>query len=490
MDFFDPKKKRALTFRLYLGYVLMGIALLIGTVIIWYQTYGYDIDRQTGAVIQKGLVFVDAHPESATIFLNNKNKGQTGSRLTPVAGRYTLELKRSGYRSWKHDFELYGGTIERFVYPFLFPDKLITSEKQTYISSPPLVTASPDRHWLIVEKPGSLIDFDVLDMTNPSAKIVPITLPADVLTPSKDEQHMELVEWSTDNRHVLLKHVFGSESEYVLLDRDTPLRSLNISKVFRLKATTVSLRNKKSDQFYFYTADGGILQTADLKSNSMSPLLTRVLAYRSHGSNTLLYVTDASATLGKVKVRIRDNNKDYTLKELPADNTYLLALAQFNEKWYIAAGASSEGKISIYQNPADVLQKIPSIAVKPISTLRVDKPTNISFSINARFIMAQNGSSFAVYDAERDRQYRYNTGFVLAAGQKASWMDGHRIVYASNGSVVVVDFDGTNQQTLSPAKDGYDVFFDSDYKAFYTVSSSKVTAGADAVLRTELVGSH
>ncbi len=463
----------------------MGIALLIGTVIVWYQTYGYDIDRKTGDIIQKGLVFVDAHPESATIYLNGQKKDQTGARFTPASGHYSLELKRNGYRSWRHEFDLYGGTTEYFIYPFLFPEKLSTSEKRLYPSVPSLVSVSPDRHWLIVQKPDNFTTFDLFDLTNPNAIASAIVLPANLLTPSTKTQSLKAVEWSSDNKHLLIKHTYDSQ-EYILLDRESPANSVNLSKTLGIASSDVSLRDKKADRFYIYNPEGGILRTADLKSVSEAPLLSQVLSFHSHGKDTLVYISAEDATTGKVAVKVHDGGKEYKLKELPANSKYLLDLAQFNGHWYIAAGAVNEGKISVYRDPVSVLRKGLGIAAQPISTLRVDKPAQVIFSNNSRFVMAQSGSKFAVYDAEQDRQYRYDTGLKVDPTALASWMDGHRLTLVNDNHAVVFDFDGMNLQTLSSAYPNTAIIFDEGYKAMFTFAPSE-NVGQAALTRTELI---
>ncbi|HEU4608117.1 MAG TPA: hypothetical protein VFS31_08415, partial [Chitinophagaceae bacterium] len=211
------------------------------------------------------------------------------------------------------------------------------------------------------------------------------------------------------------------------------------------------------------------------------------IEYRSHGSGTLIYVTDEAATAGKVKVRVRDGDKDYTLKELPAGSSYLLDLAQFNGHWYMAAGDVAEGKVSIYKDPVTTLRKTPITTALPISTLRVKNPEFVSFSQNARFVMVQGGSNFAVYDAERDRQYRYDTKLALTPAQKAVWMDGHRISLIANGKATVFDFDGTNMQTLMAADPAFPIIFDRDYEAMYALAPSATTTGTTDLTRTELI---
>src|SRR3989344_9216209 len=134
MDLLDPNKKRAHTIRLFVGYFLVVTAIALASLILLFQSFGYDVDRKTGKVIQNGLIFLSAHPESADVYLNGQRKDKTDLRLAVPAGQYSVELKRDGYRTWKHAVSLEGGGIERLVYPVLFPEKLKTSDVQLYAS--------------------------------------------------------------------------------------------------------------------------------------------------------------------------------------------------------------------------------------------------------------------------------------------------------------------------------------------------------------------
>ncbi len=162
MDFLDPKKKRAHKIRLYIGYGLIAVALAIATLILVFAAYGYDIDRKTGDIIQNGLVIVDAHPESATVLVNGENKGTTDYRLVLPAAKYSIELTRSGYLPWKHDVNLEGSSIEQLVYPFMFPERLVTKNLQTYTGAPTMASESLDRKWLVVSAPETPGSFQVV----------------------------------------------------------------------------------------------------------------------------------------------------------------------------------------------------------------------------------------------------------------------------------------------------------------------------------------
>src|SRR5882757_4688705 len=100
MEFLDPKKQRAHLVRLFIGYFLIGTALILTTIILLYQAYGFGL--KNGKVIQNGLIYVSSNPSPADIYVNGQKRSETTNvRLLMPAGQYTFELKRNGYRSWK-----------------------------------------------------------------------------------------------------------------------------------------------------------------------------------------------------------------------------------------------------------------------------------------------------------------------------------------------------------------------------------------------------
>lgn len=464
----------------------MAIALAIGTWILAIQTTGYNYDPKTGKVVQNGLVFVDAHPVPATVYIDGQQKNQTDTRLVIPAGQHHLELKRDGYRTWQRQFEVAGSSIARFAYPFLFPQNLVTRDLQLYGTAPGMATETPDRHWLLVQQPGSLTNFDVIDLNEKTNPITPLTLPNNLFTGTGNNHALELIEWSTNNRHVLIKHVFDGGQEFAVIDRENPGASINVNRLFEVPITSMTLRDKKFDQYYLHDTNGGVLRRADARNRQLTPILTRVMAFRPHGADVILYVSDENTGAGKAAVRIWDNEQIYNLRQLAVSKRYFIDLARFEGRWYIAAGDDTEHKVYIYRDPFTELKRTPARPALPLSVLKVAAAEYVSFSTNARFIALQGGSEFAVYDAEKNDQFRYNTRLTLSPAHKAEWMDGHRLVLISDNKAVVFDFDGTNRQTLSNADPAYKIFFDRDYSGLFTISRSQVVNSRPALTRTEL----
>jgi hypothetical protein len=253
MDFLHPNKKRKQKIQLYLGYGLMAVALSIATLVVVFFTLGFDVDPKTGDVIRKGLVILDSHPVSATVKLDGADHGTTKVRLILPEGQHSVELNRDGYRTWRHDFMLEGSIIEQFAYPFLFPQNLETSTVKEYNAAPEFFSQSPDRRWLVVQKPNDLGAFEMTDLNDKELATDSVKMPTGTLSPGTGPHKLMPVEWSTNNRHLLIRHTWKSGFEYVVLDTDAPLESLNVTKLFPgIRGDRVVLRDKKFDKFYFY----------------------------------------------------------------------------------------------------------------------------------------------------------------------------------------------------------------------------------------------
>ncbi len=487
MDFLNPKKRRAHRRRLLIGYVLIGVAIAAGTLILVLQANGYDINRKNGQVIQNGLVFVDSKPVVSNISVNGVNKGQTNQRLILQAGQYHMQLKRDGFRSWKKDINLDGGGVEHVTYPFLFPIKLTPKEVILYGSQPTFVSSSPDHHWLLIQQPGKLESFDIVDLNNATNPVATITLPPGLMTASGGSHVLELVEWSNDNRHILLKHTFSSGNEFIVVDRESAAASLNLNKLFSLPLTKVTLQDKQPDQFYLFDSATGTLRTADAKNRAVTLLIDKVLDFHSNGQNQIVYVSDDGTAGGTATVKLRNGNNSVNLRQIDKTVGYLLDMAKFDNHWYVVFGTQSDKKLYIYKDPQSFNQKIKTLFPVAYRALRLDVDSQfVSFSANAQFIALQGGSRFAVYDLENNRQYRYDSGLKLPAGYKVTWMDSHRLIASSEGVLTAFEYDNLNKQILVAGDTGLVPSFDRNFEVLYSVGPSTGVPGRQALTRSSL----
>jgi hypothetical protein len=475
MDFLDPQKKRQHTIKLFIGYALIATALFLASVLLLFAAFGYGINRSTGEVIQNGLLFVDAHPEQARMYINGQDRGQTDGRFVLEAGNYNLELKREGYRNWKRDFTIEGGNIVRLVYPFLFPNKLDAKDMQTFSVLPDMVSQSPDRRWIVLHDQTNLTQFKLIDTADKKLPSTTVAMPISVF--ANHSGTLEMVEWSTDNRHVLLKNTYQGGYDFIVFDREQPEQSYNVTQVFGKAYGNVSLRDKKFDQLYLHDISTGDLLSANTKDKTTTKVLEKVVAFWPYKDTTLLYTTNTDAPEDKSLLRLKDGQVTYTLRQLARSDSYLLNMAEFDGDTYIVGCAAVDGKVYIYKNPVDTLKQASKAEISPTILMKLDKAQHLSFSHNARFVSVQAGSQFAIYDFETEQQYKYDTKLTLPANYKAKWMDGHRLMtVGTDNKMTVFDYDGLNPQTLVTTQNAYLPMFDRDYDRLYTVGPT----GSDA----------
>ncbi len=467
----------------------MAILIGIATSILLLAASGYGLDG-SGKVIQNGLVFVNSRPGGADVYIegiHNKYKQQakTDTRLVLKEGRYRLTLVKDGYRSWQREFSLEGSSVERFAYPFLFPENIKTEDVKTYATPPKFIAQSPSREWIVVQQPDKFDTFDVYNANDPDKPPVSFAVPATILTPATNDQSLELVEWSTDNANMLLKHTFDGQEEFVVINRDRPAESFNVTARTNQRPYRVALKDKKVDKLYLHMAKDGLLQEVDLASGVLTPLVARAFAFKPHGDDMVVYVTPHASKADRTSVRLLTREKDYELRELPSNTTYVVDVARFDDAWYVVAGAASENQVFVYKDPLSILTNANSKESLFARTLRIDNPQKVSFSANARMIAAQSGQSFAVYDAETDRQYRYTLPAPIDSGRPAEWMDGHRLLTSTEKTAYVFDFDGINPQKLLSADPSVTIMFDRDYELCYSVTTN--SDGTAVLKRGKLV---
>jgi PEGA domain len=471
MDFLDPVKMRRFTIRLFTGYVLVAIAIFLSTLILIYYAYGFAVNRE-GDLQQKGLVFVSSQPSGAQLLVGGKRVENTNAKLNLNDGTYDLDITRNGYDAWRRTITVEGGSVSHYVYPLLIPTKLATKAIKTYETPPVLTTQSPDRRFLLALTNATTGEFDVVDANKNQDVIAETTsfrVPEALMTGSDTTPAWEVIEWSNNNRHMLLKRTYttggATQFEYILVDRQRPEGSHNLSTESPEAPEIVSLRDKKPDSYYIYSKSKSQLMTANLSDLTPKIVLEDVLAYKSHGDDTLLYVT-LGEDESKVELWLQQGGKTVRLRTTDPSDTYALDIARYDGDWYVVFGGSNESRAYMYKNP---LKKRDTAATRPFYALRVDKPTHVSFSANTQYIMAQNAQTVHVYDTEYNRNYRYALTSPLDAPQKhVSWMDGNRLSYVSGGKQIMFDYDNINARTLVSASSTFLTGFDQEYRYMYT----------------------
>ena len=502
MEFLDEAAEKQHRIRLLVGYGLLAIAISIGLLLLIYRSwYGYSLTME-GKVEQSGLVFLSTNPGGATITANGKVlSGRTNARLSLPYGRYAMSLSLDGYRTWQHIIDVQGGDVQHFNYALFFPKKLVTKTIGSLEAGTQLFSVSPDKRWLIVKQDetdatATTRRFTVYDLKDPTKlATTEYALPASVYTASDGSETWSTVEWSSDNRHMLLMHTYtqagASAHEYIMFDRTSVDASQNLTRLMNLSAEEVlTLFDKKYDQYYGFTSTTGVLRAFSQSGAVLRDQLEHVKAFKANGADTLLYVTDlpesGKQVAGTVNVMLRQGSKRLLIRRLPAAaEQYYLETAHYDGVWYVAVSAAGEKGAYLYRDPFAQASETTNMLPQPWRFLRIDQPGVLSFSDNGRFLLLANGQNCTVYDAELVTVRRFTIPRQLDSPQTAvSWFDGYRLSYVSGSVLNVLDYDDQNAVQLQTTLAAYPTFISNDGK--YIMSFSSGDAGAVKLDNTAL----
>ncbi len=468
MDFLDPKKKRVNKIKLYVGYALMTIAIIFGAITLLYAAFGYGVKRD-GQVYQNSTVFLASQPDNVDVEISNTvnndiKKTSTSDRLILEAGNYNFRFSKQDYRTWQRDVELRGGIITRLDYPFLFPIKLISKDIIRYPSEPGLITTSPDRSKQLVQRPSSFLEYDLIDKNSDTNNIKRVAFAPALFSDLANKSTLQLIEWSSDNRHLLVSYKAVNGKRFVLMDTDKPAESININSFYNKNFLSVRLRDKSPDNLYFLTS-AGVLETGTIESKTRQKVLSNVSDFQPYKNDQILFINNKNqAKTGLVSAQIYNPSEPILMiKKLPKSKTYYLELSEYRGNFYAVVGASSgKDEFYVFRNPRVVVSQKDQQSLFT-RTIRLDGANQLSLSDNARFIATENDSKFAVYDIEEDKLFKYELDKKYKSVVSHDWMDGHRIIVQAEGKVLVFDFDGSNQQYLFNTVAGYQIGFNSEY---------------------------
>ncbi len=474
MDYLDPKKKLEHRNRLYVGYVLMAIAIAFATVILVYMGSGFYVDKQTGSLIQNGQVLVNSDPEGAQVYLNDKQqRTKTSGKLVLPSGSYSLQLKKDGYRDWSQQVALEGGRVQRLDYARLIPTDLKPSIAQTFASAPADISQSPDRRWFIftfADQPGILYTYD---LNRPEQAAIPITIDKTLYSDPAKIGTFYTTEWSDDNKNILIENRFnGVVQDYFLVNQTDASQIKNLTKFYGVVGANISLVERNNNRVFVHNPATKILQTASVDSPTLIIRLTDVINFKALNENTILYTTQVGVTqTNKVQARLTDGiDKTYLIRELPVDSLSLLGLSKNGSNIVLAVGAQSDNKVAVFKNPIGYFKSNPTKLLPLATTMfNLDLPSEVAFSSDGSVVMVRGKQRVASHYFEEDRTARFDIVQPLNT-QKLRWVDGKHLLYVSGGYAYIADFDGANNQKLVQTNDVFSVNFDNNYRYLYSFS--------------------
>jgi hypothetical protein len=292
---------------------------------------------------------------------------------------------------------------------------------------------------------------------------------------------IEVVEWADDNQAFLAKYTSLSGVSYLLIDRENPALSQNLTRLFSDPSLEIGLQDRKRDRFFVYQPTTGSLSTATVSDGiDQTPFVVGAQNYKTFGRDWVLYITE-SGEAGLVEARFKRGDKDVLIKKIKTSDTYLLQLAKLGNAPIMGVSSSVEDRAVIYNDPEKYLNENPNASM-PIATtvLRVKDPVDLRISSDSSVIIAYGPENFASHEFEADRSYTFKANIPVDTTQELRWLDGQHFLFSSEGKQVMMDFDGSNMFELVASLPLLGSFYTNDLDLMYSFAPATAANGETA----------
>lgn len=480
----DFEDKKTMTTLRFLAYALMGVAAGIITTLLVLAAQGYDIDRQTGEVIQNGLILVDSQPASGQVFVNGQSENDnTPSRLPLPAGRYSVLIRRDGYHDWEKDVTLAGSDVLWMSYPKLIPTDIQTTAIRNY-AGVQFAAQSRNKERLLIAR--DVRTYELINIDAPADDALQaFVLPEGLVQTAEDggQGVITNISWDGQAGYVLIEHTYGSLVEYIVLDTRKPTETWrNLNKDFALTISSARFKGDSSTELYVRVDDS--LRLLDLGNGTVSaPIVQRVVDYNVRDRDTATFVRLNEAD--KYEVGFVYKGEVLVATILPKNGGVpVFAYEAYDRNDYLAVSRPDQQDAVVFKNPINAIKEHGSaVAMLEVSQSSVEK---ISFSDTGQFVAFQSGRSIAVYDVEEDKTYNFT--LTPQSVSKVAWMDGHRLrFFDDKGTVSIVEFDGGNSHEIALGSSELGVFFDKAYENMFTYAASASVPGELELKQSSLI---
>lgn len=482
-------KKQQLVRRItvYIVMVAAVVVIVSGTILF---ILGYRLDSDKGRLEQGALIQFDSRPNGADVLIDGKSiNSNTPSKQSIIAGTHSFMVKRDNYETWSKNLTVKAGTLTWLDYVRLVPKNLKTDSVSSYTT---IVgeKASPDNKWLLVQEKADTPSFQLVDLRSAQIKSSNIALSASVyseaITPNV-QHNFAMQSWDDNGRYVLIKHDYSDKSEYIIVDTQNAVASVNVSRLLSISLSNAKFSGTSGNILYGLSTDGTI-RKLDVSAATISrPLVTNVTSFDLYDVNIISYIaTDLANPAHQVAGLYRDGDTDpHVLDQVTTAGMKLhIALTQYHGSDYVAISEGS--KVTILKGRYPAASDTANSSLEQYAQFNgaavIDR---LSFSAGGDFLIAQSGLNFIGYEIE----YMRLTASTIPAKDKTThplmWLDNAYVWSVHDGNLSIREFDGANSHIIMPMEPGFDATLSPNGRFLYGIVKS--TNGTYQLQRVQMM---
>lgn len=470
-----PTKRKELIKRIAV-YTSMIAAVTLTVTFVTFYMLGYRFNVNDGNLEQRAFLQFSSTPSGATVTVDGAViSAKTPNKTSVAAGEHTVIMWRDGYETWQKTINAKAGTLTWLNYALLVPKSLTVESVLTY-DSVYTTLASPNGNSMLVQKLANTPSFELVDISSDTVASVTLTIPTSLYSESTTagvSHTFQIQKWNDDGRYVLIKHTYGDQSEWLVLDTKDVSLTKNITKLFDLSVSSVDFASSGGD--IFYALASGDIRKLDISKETISkPLISSVTSFNVYDDQEIItYIGVSSDGTNKQIVGLyRDgDDQSYTIKTLDeqSDSLHAVMTRYFNENYV----AISNGKtVDILSGSYPDATSDTADSLKVVASFEAEQDVaELAFSPSGEYVFAKTGAYFASYDLEYQTIASTN---IEGSGSSLSiaWLDDNYLWSDRDGKLTIREFDGSNAHTINSVTVGQDVTLTHNGRYLYSISKT------------------
>jgi hypothetical protein len=454
-------------------YSFMTLSVAVIVTLLMLVVLGYQFNKKDGRIEQGGLLQFQSIPSGAGVTLDGSKLGSlTATKSTVDTGSHFVSYNLANYRTWQKTIGISAGQIGWLSYARLIPSTIKPEVLHEYTNlSSTLSTES--RNYMLLHEDVASPTFTLVNIQGDTLRYDTLTLPATSYTsPTTGKtQSFTLDSWSANDSAVLIRHVYDdNKTEWVLLNRSSPDRSINITTTYGVTPSKVQFAGT-GDRLLYVRTDNEV-RRINLDEQTLSrPLATNVDTFSEYDDKTIIYSTiPDDKGQRNVAYAAVDIAQPIVLGTYPADGQPLFAAmgSYFNQR-YIAIIYGQSLKITYGTVPTFTDKG----SMKPFATQTIPVGTTaFAISRNNRFFVAQLPDGYATYDIELKKYDKTTWATQPTTPRPLNWLDDYTLWSDYGGQLRLYEFDGANQQNIMPVAEGFATSLSPNDKYVYTITKT------------------
>jgi len=479
-----PTERRRALFWRTTRYMVTVLAVISLTALLFFIMLGYRFNRDNGTIQQGGLVQFISQPSGAKITVGEAQLANpTRSKITLNPGDYLVKLERTGYDLWQKNITVRAGTVLWLDSARLVPTSRTSESMESFsVLNSTLVSESGKLMAFLADKSKPAFSFASLTDAD-KVELAPVTIPSSLIAQKKGVKNTYvLVEWSRNDRHIIVRHDYGKQREFLLVDTSNPENTTAIRPVSSTEPVEVMFDPRSATDLIVRYKDGSVRQvTSGVVS---SPILKNVATMATAKGSLVLYSTLPEGKITKTGYLTLGQSKPKELAAYSTRSRIQLALGEYYYDDYLTTVIGNSVAIEkIPDFPRSDEGRLLEKTV--IARFRLENtPIEVSMHNRSRLVAFSASRHMTTYDLELNKKSEVPIRGKQTLSRPQQWLDNQH--FWSDGSSMLrqYEYDGSNQADIVKVAPGFSTAYTQSGKYLYSIA--KVDKGY-ALQRTKMI---